>query len=125
MVTADELLAAIGAFAGSSRRHGARSLVCTIPPFSGSDAWTVQAEAVRQEVNARLKAETSFDAVVDLDQPLTVETFAACLGTVCTGRGCWPSASLRHQPRRRIQDRRSVSLRVIRVMSAQVGWASE
>ncbi|MFH8478710.1 hypothetical protein [Streptomyces sp. NPDC018055] len=77
VVTADELLAAIGAFVRFSRRHGARSLVCTIPPLSGSDAWTVRAEAVRQEVNARLKAETSFDAVVDLDQPLTVETFAA------------------------------------------------
>ncbi|MFH8483312.1 GDSL-type esterase/lipase family protein [Streptomyces sp. NPDC018055] len=76
VVTADELLAAIGAFARSSRRHGARSLVCTIPPFSGSDAWTVQAEAVRQEVNARLKAETSFDAVVDLDQALTAQDAA-------------------------------------------------
>ncbi|MFI1393308.1 GDSL-type esterase/lipase family protein [Streptomyces griseoaurantiacus] len=70
VVTANELLAGIGAFAGSSHRHGARAVVCTIPPFFGNEAWTPQAEAVRQEVNARLATETSFDAVVDLDQAL-------------------------------------------------------
>ncbi|MFJ5864861.1 GDSL-type esterase/lipase family protein [Streptomyces parvus] len=69
-VTADELLAGIGAFAEVSHRHGAQAVVCTIPPFFGNEAWTPQTEAVRQEVNVRLAAETSFDAFVDLDQAL-------------------------------------------------------
>ncbi|MER7854046.1 GDSL-type esterase/lipase family protein [Streptomyces bacillaris] len=70
VVTADELLAGIGAFAEVSHRHGARAVVCTIPPFFGNEAWTPQTEAVRQEVNAGLATETSFDAFVDLDQAL-------------------------------------------------------
>ncbi|WP_306471542.1 GDSL-type esterase/lipase family protein [Streptomyces sp. ms115] len=69
-VTADELLAGIGAFAEVSHRHGTQAVVCTTPPFFGNEAWTPQTEAVRQEVNVRLATETSFDAFVDLDQAL-------------------------------------------------------
>ncbi|OKI68563.1 hypothetical protein AMK14_20840 [Streptomyces sp. TSRI0445] len=36
VVTADELLAGIGAFAEVSHRHGAQAVVCTIPPSSAT-----------------------------------------------------------------------------------------
>ncbi|MBO1332603.1 GDSL-type esterase/lipase family protein [Streptomyces sp. VRA16 Mangrove soil] len=76
VVGADALLAGIGAFAASARQHGARAVACTIPPFFGNEAWTSQAEAVRQEVNTRLATETSFDAAVDLDQALAADDAA-------------------------------------------------
>ncbi|MEU6090582.1 SGNH/GDSL hydrolase family protein [Streptomyces sp. NPDC047085] len=50
--------------------RGLKVVGATLMPFRGRDGWTPAREAVRQQVNARIRAEGVYDAVVDFDRAL-------------------------------------------------------
>ena len=45
-------------------------MLATVPPFEGANYFTPEGEAVRQAVNAWLRAQTEADGVVDFDAAL-------------------------------------------------------
>lgn len=47
--------------------HGIRVIGATLTPYGGYSAYTEAREAVRQQINASLRADGPFDAVVDFD----------------------------------------------------------
>lgn len=64
---AEDLIAAYRQIIALAHLHGARVIGCTITPYGGSPVYTEAGEAIRQEVNAWIRAPGNFDAVVDFD----------------------------------------------------------
>lgn len=52
------------------RQHGLRVVGATLPPFRGHQSFGPEPERVRQEVNARIRGGSVFDAVLDFDRAL-------------------------------------------------------
>ncbi|MEU6772830.1 SGNH/GDSL hydrolase family protein [Streptomyces sp. NPDC046759] len=50
--------------------RGLKVVGATLTPFRGHRGWTPAREAVRQQINARIRAERVYDAVVDFDKAL-------------------------------------------------------
>ncbi|MEV6111032.1 SGNH/GDSL hydrolase family protein [Streptomyces sp. NPDC052109] len=50
--------------------HGLKAVGATLMPFQGHRGWTAAREAVRQQVNAEIRAGRVYDAVVDFDRAL-------------------------------------------------------
>ncbi|HDS1139551.1 TPA: SGNH/GDSL hydrolase family protein [Stenotrophomonas maltophilia] len=75
--TLSELQAGYRALAERARRRGVRIVGATLPPFAGAlpgtpldDYYTPGKDALRQKLNAWLRADSPFDAVIDLDAAL-------------------------------------------------------
>ena len=62
-----KIIAALRQIAARSHDRGLRVIGATITPFKGWHSYTDELEAVRQAVNAFIRAGTDFDAVVDFD----------------------------------------------------------
>ncbi|MET8763208.1 SGNH/GDSL hydrolase family protein [Lentzea sp. NPDC004782] len=62
-----KIIAALRQIASRSHDRGLRVIGATITPFKGWHSYTDELEAVRQAVNAFIRAGTDFDAVVDFD----------------------------------------------------------
>lgn len=67
---ADRVINGLRQLNSQLHNHGIKMLVCTITPIEGYVGFTPAREAVRQQVNAFLRASTEFDAVVDVDAAL-------------------------------------------------------
>lgn len=65
------IVAGLEQLAGESRGRGLRVVATTLTPFGGYAKHTPEREAVRTEVNRRIRASEAFDAVVDLDAALS------------------------------------------------------
>lgn len=65
-----ELLAGMRQLVTEAREGGLRVVGATLGPMSGHRAYTPDLEAVRQEVNAQIRAGGVFDAVIDFDVAL-------------------------------------------------------
>lgn len=69
-VSAAELIAAIGGAVSAARAAGIKVYVGTLLPYKGADYYTEGGEAIRQAVNAWIRAGAGADAVVDFDAAL-------------------------------------------------------
>jgi lysophospholipase L1-like esterase len=70
---AERVIGGLRQLAEQARGKDLRVLVCTIGPFegfTGPPAWSPEKEAVRLAVNAYIRAQHDFDAVIDLDAVL-------------------------------------------------------
>nr|WP_234389689.1 SGNH/GDSL hydrolase family protein [Streptomyces sp. XC 2026] len=67
---AGEIVAGLERLAAEARENGLRVVGATLMPYEGHYAWSEGGEAVRQEVNERLRAGGVFDGLVDLDAAL-------------------------------------------------------
>ncbi|MBE5270495.1 MULTISPECIES: SGNH/GDSL hydrolase family protein [Stenotrophomonas] len=72
-----ELQAGYRSLAGQAHRHGLRIVGATLPPFAGAlpgtpldDYYQPDKDALRQQLNAWLRQDSPFDAVIDLDAVL-------------------------------------------------------
>lgn len=68
--SARSMTAALEEIAARVGAAGLRLAVGTIMPFQGWPAWSEAAEAVRQEVNAYIRAAGTFDTVIDFDRTM-------------------------------------------------------
>lgn len=75
--TLAELQAGYRALAGQAHRRGVRIVGATLPPFAGAlpgtpldDYYQPDKDALRQQLNAWLRTDGPFDAVIDLDATL-------------------------------------------------------
>lgn len=64
---ATNLVAAYTQFAAKAHAKDIRVYGATITPFGGSGYYSVEHEAIRQEVNAWIRTNSVFDAVIDFD----------------------------------------------------------
>lgn len=67
MATATNLINAYAQFAGKAHARGLRAYGATITPFGGSSYYSDVHEAERQFVNAWIRTNAVFDAVIDFD----------------------------------------------------------
>jgi lysophospholipase L1-like esterase len=68
--TADAVVGGLRAMVRQAHARGAKAVGATLMPFGGHPAYRADREAVRQEVNARIRAGGVFDSVVDFDAAL-------------------------------------------------------
>ncbi|MGW3988252.1 GDSL-type esterase/lipase family protein [Streptomyces sp. NPDC004830] len=66
----DTILAGLRTMVDQAHARGVKVVGATLMPFRGHRGYTPAREAVRQEINARIRAGRVFDAVVDFDQAL-------------------------------------------------------
>jgi len=66
-VSAEELIAAYKQILERAHTHGIRVIGCTLTPYEGAFYSRPEGEAVREAVNAWIRAGGGFDAVVDFD----------------------------------------------------------
>ena len=66
--TADTLIAAYRQMIEIAHGHGVQVIGCTLTPYGGSNVYTEQGEAIRQDVNRWIRTGGAFDAVFDFDQ---------------------------------------------------------
>jgi lysophospholipase L1-like esterase len=64
---ATNLIAAFTEFAAKAHAKNVRIYGATITPFGGNGYYSVQHEAIRQEVNAWIRTNSAFDGVIDFD----------------------------------------------------------
>jgi lysophospholipase L1-like esterase len=67
---ADKIIAGLRQIGQQLRERGVRALVCTLGPFEGYSSWTADKETTRLAVNAYIRGNHDFDAVVDMDAAL-------------------------------------------------------
>ncbi|MEU1278153.1 SGNH/GDSL hydrolase family protein [Streptomyces sp. NPDC005805] len=68
--TADQLMAGYRDIVTRAHAAGVCVIGATILPYEGWPAWTPAGEALRQEVNTRIREDALFDAVADFDASL-------------------------------------------------------
>lgn len=69
--SAQKIYAALAEVTAQAHAQGSRVWICTVPPFGGfGEAWRPQAEALRCEYNACIRAGGIADGIVDLDAVL-------------------------------------------------------
>ena len=69
-VSAADLIAGYRQVIRRAHAAGLKAVLATVPPFEGANYFTPEGEAVRQAVNAWLRAQTEADGVVDFDAVL-------------------------------------------------------
>ncbi|MND60980.1 GDSL-like Lipase/Acylhydrolase [compost metagenome] len=69
-VSAADLIAGYHQVIRRAHAAGLKVVLATVPPFEGANYFTPEGEAVRQAVNAWLRAQTEADGVVDFDAVL-------------------------------------------------------
>ncbi len=69
-VSAADLIAGYRQVIRRAHAAGLKAVLATVPPFEGANYFTPEGEAVRQAVNAWLRAQTEADGVVDFDAAL-------------------------------------------------------
>lgn len=69
-VSAADLIAGYRQVIRRAHAAGLKATLATVPPFEGANYFTPEGEAVRQAVNAWLRAQTEADGVVDFDAAL-------------------------------------------------------
>ncbi|MNU29616.1 GDSL-like Lipase/Acylhydrolase [compost metagenome] len=69
-VSAADLIAGYRQVIRRAHAAGLKVVLATVPPFEGANYFTPEGEAVRQAVNAWLRAQTEADGVVDFDAVL-------------------------------------------------------
>ncbi len=78
---ATNLIAAFNQFAAKAHAKNIRIYGATVTPFGGNGYYSVDHEAIRQEVNAWIRTNTVFDGVIDFDaavrDPANPEKFKA------------------------------------------------
>jgi lysophospholipase L1-like esterase len=66
-VSAEDLIAALKQVIARAHAHGLRIYGGTILPYAGASYYSPKGEAIRQAVNAWIRASHAFDAVIDFD----------------------------------------------------------
>ncbi len=66
----DRIVTGLRTLAGQAHARGLKVVGATLMPFHGHRGYTPAREAVRQQVNAQIRAGGVFDAVVDFDKAL-------------------------------------------------------
>lgn len=66
----DRITAGLRTLVRQAHYRGLKAVGATLMPFEGRPGWTPAREAVRQQVNARIRAGLVYDAVVDFDKAL-------------------------------------------------------
>ncbi|MEV5881900.1 SGNH/GDSL hydrolase family protein [Streptomyces sp. NPDC052020] len=66
----DRILDGLRTMTGQAHARGLKVVGATVTPFGGHRGYTAAREAVRQRINAEIRAGRVFDAVVDFDQAL-------------------------------------------------------
>lgn len=66
-VTAGDLIDAYQRMAAAAHAHGVRILIGTLAPAEGYAFWSATAERKRQDVNAWIRGNHSYDGVIDFD----------------------------------------------------------
>ncbi|WP_180687517.1 SGNH/GDSL hydrolase family protein [Streptomyces gossypiisoli] len=66
----DQILDGLRTLVGQAHGRGIKVIGATLMPFGGHRGYSADREAVRQEVNAEIRAGRVFDAVVDFDRAL-------------------------------------------------------
>ncbi|AOR34054.1 SGNH hydrolase [Streptomyces fodineus] len=66
----DRIVAGLRALVGQAHARGLKVVGATLMPYRGHRGWTAAREAVRQRVNAEIRAGGVYDAVVDFDKAL-------------------------------------------------------
>lgn len=66
-VTADDVIAAHLQLAARARAQGVKAHAATIAPYGGSQLFTPEGDAAREDVNAWIRASGAFDGVLDFD----------------------------------------------------------
>jgi lysophospholipase L1-like esterase len=69
-VSAADLIAGYRQVIRRAHAAGLKAVLATVPPFEGANYFTPEGEAVRQAVNAWLRAQTEADGVIDFDAAL-------------------------------------------------------
>ena len=67
-ISADELIGAMKQIVDRAHTHGIKVIACTLTPFVGASYASDEGEAMREAVNAFMRAPGNFDAVVDFDK---------------------------------------------------------
>lgn len=68
--SATNIIAGLQQFGQQLRQRGYTAIIATLGPFEGYPSWTADKETTRQSVNAYIRANHDFDAVMDLDATL-------------------------------------------------------
>jgi len=68
--TATNIIAGLQQLGQQLRQRGYTAIIATLGPFEGYPSWTADKETTRQSVNAYIRANHDFDAVMDLDAAL-------------------------------------------------------
>ncbi|MEU9481101.1 SGNH/GDSL hydrolase family protein [Streptomyces sp. NPDC048191] len=66
----DKILTGLRTLVRDAHAHGLKTVGATLMPFQGHRGWTPAREAVRQQINAQIRAGRVYDAVVDFDKAL-------------------------------------------------------
>jgi lysophospholipase L1-like esterase len=66
----DRITAGLRTLVRQAHARGLKAVGATLMPFEGRPGWTPAREAVRQQVNAQIRAGGVYDAVVDFDKAL-------------------------------------------------------
>ncbi|MGW4562357.1 SGNH/GDSL hydrolase family protein [Streptomyces sp. NPDC004561] len=66
----DTIVAGLRTLVREAHARGLKVVGATLMPFQGHPGWTPAREAVRQQVNAQIRAGTVYDGVVDFDRAL-------------------------------------------------------
>ncbi|GAA3758975.1 SGNH/GDSL hydrolase family protein [Terriglobus aquaticus] len=67
-VTAQQVIDALTALAQRAHAKGLKIFGGTLTPYEGAKYYTPEGEAIRQQVNAFVRANTAFDGVIDFDK---------------------------------------------------------
>jgi lysophospholipase L1-like esterase len=67
---ADKIIAGLRQLGQQLRQRGYTAIIATLGPFEGYPSWTAAKETTRQSVNAYIRGNHDFDAVMDLDAAL-------------------------------------------------------
>ncbi|MGW3169673.1 SGNH/GDSL hydrolase family protein [Streptomyces sp. NPDC001153] len=66
----DKIITGLRTLVREAHAHGLKVVGATLMPYQGHRGWTPAREAVRQQVNAEIRAGGVYDAVVDFDKAL-------------------------------------------------------
>lgn len=81
LVTADELVAALGQMAERAHTHGIKVIGATLTPYTGAGYSSPEGEAMRQAINKWIRTTNQLDGVIDFDKatqdPANPAVFAA------------------------------------------------
>jgi lysophospholipase L1-like esterase len=66
-LSADQIIWAYQQIIDRARSHGIRVAGATLTPYEGAGYYSAQGEAIREAVNAWVRAPGHFDAVIDFD----------------------------------------------------------